>query len=92
MNENKTDRVRAELLRIWKYSTLFGLCMWAIQVLGPDEVQMAGFLAVYAPMTAALLGGEAANIAKRATAKPEVMLAEARIRNGGGHEDTLTPE
>ena len=86
MNENKTDQVRSELLRIWKYTTLFGLCMWGIQVLGPDPVQMTGFLAVYAPMTAALLGGEAANIAKRKTANPEVMLAEAQIRNGAPPE------
>jgi hypothetical protein len=80
--ENKTDRVRAEILRMFKYATLFGLCMWGIQIIGGGPVEMNGFLAIYAPLTIGVGIGETANIAKRATAKPEVMEAEARIRNG----------
>ena len=78
MNENVTDRARAEILRLFKYASLFGLCMWGL------GVDMAGFLVVYGPLTLGVGIGETANIAKRATAKPEVMLAEAQIRNGHG--------
>ena len=92
MNENKTDKVRAEILRMFRYATLFGLCMWGIQVVGGGPVEMSGFLSIYAPLTIGVGIGEGANIAKRVTAKPEVMEMEHRIRNGGGHEDPRTPE
>ena len=78
--ENMTDKGRASIMRMFRYATLFGLCMWG---LGAD---MAGFLIVYGPLTIGVGIGETANIAKRATAKPEVMEAEARIRNGAPPE------
>lgn len=81
--ENRTDKTRATILRLWVYTTLYGLVMWGLQVIGPNEPQMAGFLAIYGPLTVGVGIGEGANIAKRVTAKPEVMEMEHRIRNGG---------
>jgi len=76
MNESMTDKAREKILKLFGWATLYGRCMWG---LGHD---MAGFLAIYAPLTLGVGIGETANIAKRATANPEVMEAEARIRNG----------
>ncbi len=81
--ENMTDKGRAMIMRLFKYATFYGLALWGIQVLGPDPVEMAGFLAIYGPLTIGVGIGEGANIWKRKTADPAVMEMEHRIRNGG---------
>jgi hypothetical protein len=86
MNENKTDAVRASILQLFRWATLFGLAMWGIQVVG-GSVDMTGFLTIYGPLTLGVGIGESANIAKRATANPEVMAVEAQIARENGHNE-----
>jgi hypothetical protein len=81
---NRTDATRATILRLFTWATLYGLAMWGLQVLGPDTADMTGFLSIYGPLTLGVGIGEGANIAKRATTKPEVMETEARIAREGG--------
>ncbi len=86
--ENRTDKTRATLLRLFLYATFYGLAMWGIQVVGllrgtsVVPVDMTGFLSIYGPLMIGVGIGEGANIAKRKTANPEVMEMEHRIRNG----------
>jgi hypothetical protein len=88
MNENKTDKVRASILQLFRWATLFGLAMWGIQVIG-GSVDMTGFLAIYGPLTLGVGIGESANIAKRATANPDVLImqTEAQIARENGHNE-----
>ena len=73
-----TDRNRIVFLVLFVLVVLVGLAGWI--GFGRD---VADLTALFVPLVAALGIGEASNIGKRATYKPEVAEVEAKIAAGG---------
>jgi hypothetical protein len=83
-----TDQVRDSVRRMFIYATMVGLILLMLSGLGyePDKDM---FKMIFTALVGALAIGEGSNGVKRATAKQEVIVADAeadRIRNGGGGE------
>ena len=78
MNEqvNRTDVTRRAAMWTFMFTVLAATVGWAF------SADLESYRWVLTATVTVLLGGEASNIGKRATSKPDVIDAEARARGG----------
>ena len=80
MNGNRTDVTRRAAMWTFMFTVLAATVGWAF------EFDLEMYKPVLTAAVAVLGAGELSNVGKRATAKPEIIEAEARARNGAPPE------